>query len=109
MELDFKNEDLRQLCMQQSMAQRRLGKDSARKLRARLMDIIVAEVVTDLIAGKPHPLKGNRAGQFALSLAGGHRLVFEPNQSPIPYQKDGSLDWSKVSKIRIVLIGDYHD
>ena len=63
----------------------------------------------ELIVGNPHPLKGDRLGQFALNLKGGVRLVFEPENDPVPYNEDGSIDWRNVSAVCIVFIGDYHD
>ena len=63
----------------------------------------------ELVAGRPHPLKGDRAGQVALDLQGAKRLVFKPADDPIPYKDDGSIDWSKVTHVCIVFIGDYHD
>jgi proteic killer suppression protein len=65
--------------------------------------------VRELVAGRPHPLKGDRAGQLALDLAGGKRLVFEPIEDPIPQHQDGNIDWSKVTQVCIVFVGDYHD
>jgi len=55
--------------------------------------------VQDLVYGKPHPLKGDRLGQFAVSLEGAERLVFEPSNIPIPHKEDGSIDWAKVTAI----------
>jgi len=86
-----------------------LGKASARKLRARLDDLVSAANVRELVAGRPHPLKGDRAGQFSLSLAGGRRLVFEPSQQPPPEWDDGGIDWVAVDDVTILYIGDYHD
>ena len=86
-----------------------MGKVCARKLRSRLADLQAAESVRDLVAGRPHPLKGDRAGEFALDLEGAKRLVFKPANDPIPYKEDGSIDWLKVSSIYIVFVGDYHD
>lgn len=59
--------------------------------------------------GRPHPLTGDRAGEFAVDLEGGTRLVFKPDNEPIPLNEDGSIDWSKVTAVCIVFIGDYHD
>lgn len=109
MDIDFQNKDLRKLCESDTHAQRKLGPDCAKKLRARLSDLEAAERVTDLVAGKPHPLAGDRDGQFALSLAGGARLTIVADHEPLPTDSHGKIDWSKVSKIRIVFIGDYHD
>ena len=109
MDIGFRNLRLRKLCEEERQATRRLGPDSARKLRARLSDLEAVACVTDLQAGRPHPLTGDREGQFALDLAGGHRLVFSPADAPMPSREDGSIDWSRVTAVRIEDIGDYHD
>lgn len=92
MEIHFKDKKIRQLCEQQSMAERQLGAVCARKLRSRLGDLEAVKRVSDLIFGNPHPLKGDRAGQFALDLAGGWRLVFSPANQPRPTLANGNTD-----------------
>lgn len=109
MEIRFRDKKIRELCEKRTVAEKKLGADCARKLRARLDDLDAATRVTDLIAGRPHPLKGAWAGQFAVDLAGGWRLVFAPAHDPRPRRDDGSIDWSAVTIIRIEYIGDYHD
>lgn len=109
LEIGFKDGKLRDLCERQQVARRKLGDACARKLRSRLADIIAVSVVTELTAGRPHPLKHDRAGQFALDLAGGVRLVFAPVNDPILQTPDGATDWSQVTAVRIEFIGDYHD
>lgn len=109
MEIGFKDRKLRELCEKQAVARRKLGDACARKLHARLADLEAAEAVTDLVAGNPHPLKRDRAGQFALDLAGGYRLVFAPANDPTPRKPDASIDWSQVTIVCVEFIGDYHD
>ncbi len=109
MEITFKNKKLKKLCEQKSQAQRELGDVSARKLQARIADLMTVGSVRELVAGRPHPLKGDRLGQFALDIGGSKRLVFKPACNPIPLNKDESIDWSKVTCVCIVFIGDYHD
>jgi toxin HigB-1 len=109
MEITFADGKLQELCEQERIAQKKLGQPCARKLRVRLANLMAAEVVTDLVAGRPHPLKGDRLGEFALDLEGGRRLVFESTNEPIPMDEDGAIDWSKVTQIKIVFVGDYHD
>ena len=108
LEIQFKNRKMRKLCEDGSVAMRQLGRDSAKQLRARLSDLEAAKNVAELVAGNPHPLKGERAGQFALNLAGGQRLVFLPAAKPVPTKADGGIDWSQVESICIKYIGDYH-
>lgn len=86
-----------------------MGAKCAKKLKTRLADLYGVSSVTELFAGRPHPLKGDRAGEFAVDLEGGKRLVFKPDNDPVPLSEDGSIDWSKVTAVCIVFIGDYHD
>ena len=109
MEIGYGNNKLKKLCLFSSEAEKKLGADSARKLRARLMDIEAHSNVSELHAGRPHPLLGNRVGQFSLDLAGGKRLVFKPAQEPAPTKEDGSINWSSVESVIVVFIGDYHE
>ncbi|MGB7443554.1 MAG: hypothetical protein WA919_21025 [Coleofasciculaceae cyanobacterium] len=109
MKINFKDKNLKALCEQQKLTQRKLGKQMSRKLQARLADLIAASSVTELCAGRPHPLHGDRAGQFALDLVHPQRLVFEPDHDPMPRTEDGGIDWSRVTRVCIIWMGDYHD
>lgn len=109
MEITYKDKKVRSLCEKQALAMKHLGADCARKLRIRLSALEAAARVTDLVAGNPHALKGDRAGQYALNLAGGWRLVFGPDHDPCPTHADGGIDWSQVTIVCIEYIGDYHD
>ncbi len=109
MQIDIPDEALRALCEQRRLAIKELGKPCARRLWARLADLMAAAHVRELTAGHPHPLTGERSGQFALRLHGGIRLVFEPDHDPVPRLPAGGIDWASVTRIRITFIGDYHD
>lgn len=77
-------------------------------LRTRLSDLEAARSVADLVVGHPHPLKGDRAGQFSVDLAGGVRLCFEPADPAQALGEDGSINWTRVREVRVVYIGNYH-
>ncbi len=109
MDITFLNNKIKRLCENRRDAERQFGADCARKLRVRLADLEAAAAVSELVAGRPHPLKGDRQGQFAVDLAGGRRLVFEPIHDPCPCLENQAIDWLRVTRIRIVFIGDYHD
>lgn len=58
MEINFKDKKLKDLCEQAQLAQRNLGSKMARKLQARLADLLAAPSVAELPqAGRPHPLR----------------------------------------------------
>jgi toxin HigB-1 len=109
MEITFSDSKLQKLCEQQSVAQKKLGADCAAKLQKRLDDLLAVASVQELVTGRPHPLKGDWLGHFAVDLHGGKRLVFKPDDDPIPETEDGAIDWSNVTRVCIVFIGDYHD
>jgi proteic killer suppression protein len=109
LEIRYKDKKIRDLCEKRVVAEKKLGMACARKLRTRLSDLESANRVTELVAGNPHPLKGNRAGQFALDLADGKRLVFVSAHDLYPVRSDGGLDWFQVTIVCIEYIGDYHD
>lgn len=112
MEIRFKDKKIQELCQKQAVAVRKLGDPCARKLRARLQDLESARTVGELLRlhiGNPHPLKGDRSGEFAINLAGGWRLVFTAANDPRPALPGGATDWTKVTIIRIEEVVDYHD
>lgn len=37
-----------------------------------------------------------------------YRLIFIPDHDPVPRLKDGGLDWSKVTAIKILGVEDTH-
>ena len=111
MDILFASKKLEQLCHDDELATRTYGAPSARKLRARLDDLIAAANLdyARKLPGHFHGLSGDRAGQFALKLHGGCRLVLQPANEPLPQRPDGTIDLSKVTTIKVVYVGDYHD
>jgi len=109
MRISFLDADIEALCKQSKLATRKLGVESAKKLQRRLSELFAATMVTELVAGRPHPLERDRSGQFALDLHGGCRLIFKPTKQPPPIKADGSIDWAQVDDITILEVGDYHD
>jgi proteic killer suppression protein len=55
-----------------------------------------------------HELTGNRKGQISMDLDHPYRLLFQPAHDPIPKRKEGGLDWSKVTAIKIIEIENTH-
>lgn len=109
MKIQFRDKNIRKLCEDRKYATKQLGANCAKKLALRLAALEAAARVSELVAGNPHPLTGDRAGQMALNLAGGYRLVFAPKNGPLPLRPDGGTDWTQVNIISIEYIGDYHD
>ena len=108
MKISFVNPDVEALCKQSKLATRTLGALSAKKLQLRLTELFNADNVGELVAGRPHPLLGDRKGDFAVDLQGGDRLVFRSSHQPPLVKPDGSIDWVNVRAVTIVELGNYH-
>lgn len=112
MEVSAANSQIAKLCGWDSAYRvKRLGMTVARKLEMRLVQFDAADNMASLSAipgARPHPLSGDRSGEFAVTVHGGIRIVFAPWHDPLPQTADGGLDLSSVTAICITEIGDYH-
>lgn len=84
MKVSYEDEDVEALCKHNKVAVKKLGMESAKKLQRRLAELHAAGVVSELAIGRPHPLEYDRAGQFAVDLHKGTRLIFRPTRKPPP-------------------------
>ena len=109
MKISYADDGVETLCKRTKVAVRKLGPESAKKLQRRLAELHAASVVSELSIGRPHPLAYDRAGQFAVDLHKGTRLIFKPTLEPPPLNADGSIDWAQVAEITIIETEDYHD
>jgi toxin HigB-1 len=108
-DISFVDPEVEAICRQPKKAVAHIGALSAKKLSLRLSELFASDNVSELVAGRPHVLSGNRKGQMALDLHGGLRVVFKPTKLPPPQRKDGAIDWGRVTAVTIIFIGDYHD
>lgn len=109
MNYDYRNAKVEKLCKNFGHAQKVLGTEGAKRLKRRLEDLDAAERIGDLVAGHPHPLTGDRLGQFAITVTGALRLLLTPSIEPVPEKADKSVDWAAVTAVLILDIEDYHD
>lgn len=84
----------------------------AKLVNQRLLELSSAatlEVMRTLPKANCHELIGDRKGTFAVDISANHRIIFEPDHNPTPTKDNGGIDWSKVTDIVILEIGeDYH-
>jgi plasmid maintenance system killer protein len=109
-DIAWSDHKLQKCCASEKNGQRTWGADNWKLLKRRLISLEVAPALTNLdgAPGKCHPLRADRAGQFALHLWGAHRLIFIPDHEPVPSLDDGGLDRARVTKILITEVVDYH-
>ncbi len=113
MNIIFQTNKLSKILNNQSNIKKHYG-DLAPKIQQRLLQLQAAQSLADL--GPPyqgparcHELKGNRAGQLSVDLEHPHRLLFRPDHDPLPQRQEGGLDWSQVTRIKILSVEDTHE
>ena len=109
MGIAFATKRLRQLCETEVTARDALGEKVARKLRARLADLSAAQSVKDLVAGSPREVCRDGTPAIAIKLSCGARLLFTANHSNLPMASRGGVDWSKVTRVKVICIEDGDD
>jgi toxin HigB-1 len=101
LELSFANKPLRQLCESSAKANRKLGVDIANELRRRVADLRAATSARDLLIGAPREIQAN---QITLDVGPCFKITFCANHNTIPKLESGAIDWSKVSRVKILAI-----
>lgn len=96
MELEFSSRRLAEASVSLLEASRLFGVPIGRKYIQRLAVLRATDKFGQLYGHRAlrlHPLKGNRAGQYAITLTGNYRLIMERIEE---------------DKVRIMAVEDYH-
>jgi proteic killer suppression protein len=110
MEISFKSNKLKKQLGTVSGIKQNFGVN-AKRVSTRLDEILSSPTLAVLMqipAANCHPLKGSRTGEWAVDVSANFRMIFEIDHE---FAKTGAgeIDPSKVSKIRILEIADYHN
>ena len=105
MQLAFQTRRLRSICEDIDVASEALGHPSAKRLTQRISELRAAVSVDDLIVGNFSILDSAPPGLGKLSLTGKKEIRFCSNHVKPRVNADGTVDWSKVRRVRIVSIG----
>jgi proteic killer suppression protein len=84
MEIAFEAERLARLCSTGAALDQKYGTACAKRLRQRLQELEAVESLADMVFGRPHELKGDRAGEVSVDLVHPLRLIFRPTAQPPP-------------------------
>lgn len=112
MKVRFRRKKLGDICNSRNELIAKFGADNAAKIMSRLFELHSVDNLGQIPTHKPsrlHQLHGDREGQYAVDLKHPFRLVFEPENNPLPYNTDGSLDLTGITEIIIIEVVDYHD
>ena len=110
MNIKFCNNKLKKYANKDRDGQKNLGAKRFKLFKRRLDQIKSAKNLEDLryVPGRFHELKENKKGQWACDLDHPYRLIFTPQENPIPKDKDGKYIWVEILGVEIVKIEDYH-
>ena len=108
-DITYADRRLEKSCSNEREGAKRWG-ENWRALKLRLASLLAAETLADMsnVPGRCHALTGDRAGQYAVSLSGPHRLVFEVADPASARDSEGNIDLNRVTAIRILEIVNYH-
>lgn len=102
-QLAFQDETLRRVCESTVSAKRRYGELVASSLHARLADLRAADSPADLVALGFASIDSFDRERIHIFLNDDYRIYAKANHNPQP-SKQGQLDWTKVTRIKILLI-----
>jgi proteic killer suppression protein len=108
--ISFGNKKLEKLANDFRKCQKEFGPIRAKLYNKRLSDLLNAQTLEDVryLPGHYHELKEDRKGQWACDLDQPYRLVFEPQEKPIPTDISGKYIWLEIKAVEIIEIADYH-
>jgi len=105
LDLAFNSEPLRTLCEKYAVAKHELGEETADALIGRLADLRAASSMHELVAGRPRFLPEATKPTVIVDLTPGYQLSFCANHVTNPVTENGELDWTRISRIKILDIG----
>jgi proteic killer suppression protein len=110
-ELSFANRKLAKELADEKSIVRNYGADNGRRICQRLAQLMAApnlETLRTLPQMRAHELTADRAGQISVDVRHPYRMLLAPDQDEIPRKPDGGLDWSRVTRVKILGIEDTH-
>ena len=106
MDIKFGNNRLLKSANNDREGQKKLGAIRFKIYKKRLDQIRAARNLEDLrlVPGKFHELKEDRKGQWACDLDQPYRLIFTPQENPIPSDNNGKFIWVEILGVEIIEI-----
>lgn len=110
MDIIFTSKKFERLANNDRNLVKEFGKFRADKIKKRLTQLRFAATLEDVrnLPGNFHELIGNRKGQWACDLDQPFRLVFAPQEMPIPSNEHGQYVWLEITGVEIIEVVNYH-
>lgn len=110
MNITFSDRKLKKIANDSRKLQREYGKTIGININQRLQDLMNCITLEDAryLPGNFHELGENRKGQWACRVDKKTRLIFVPQENPIPVNEHGQYLWKEITGVDIIEIEDYH-
>jgi len=110
MNITFADRKIKNYANDDRLALKKFGKNRFGIFKKRMTALYVADNLEELRhqPGNWHELVGNRKGQWACDLDQPYRLIFEPQEQPIPINNSGKYIWIEIKAVEIIEITNYH-
>ena len=111
MEITFEDKLLEKASSDERKCMKELGKIRGELFLIRLNTLNAATTLEDVryMPGHFHELTGNRKGHWACNLDQPYRLIFRPQENPVPVDENGRYIWSDIHGVIIEEITNYHE
>lgn len=110
MELTYKNEKLKELCVNPKYNKelvKKYGSDVAKNLPQRIKQLEAFNSLNDIPITPPfrrHKLSGDREGEFAINITNQYRLIFRQKENNIIIE-----DLRKIKEIEIMEVSKHYE
>lgn len=110
MDIKFGHKKLEKLANDSRTCYKEFGQIRGKLFLKRLNDLSDAGNLEHVryAPGNFHELSGDRKGQWACDLDQPYRLIFIPQENPIPTNEHGQYIWIEIVGVEIIEIVDYH-
>ncbi len=105
LEVAFADESLREFCTKKLAAEAEFGVVVAKHLRGRIADLRAANNVAELVTGNA---RIHDHGCYIIDIYKDWHLIFKANHSSNPLRANKHIDWTRVTRIQIIQIGQFH-
>ncbi|WP_282112342.1 type II toxin-antitoxin system RelE/ParE family toxin [Maribacter stanieri] len=110
MDIRFESKKLEKYANNDRQGLKNLGAIMHKKFKMRLDQLRNSQTLEDVRhqPGRFHELNGDRKGQWACDLEHPYRLIFTPQENPIPTDENGKYIWIEILGVEVIEIIDYH-
>jgi plasmid maintenance system killer protein len=110
--LSFRNGKTEKEFCDHRLLVRGYGPEQAKLIEKRLNQLAAADhlgVLRTLPQIRAHELAGDRKGQISLDVKHPYRLLIVADHDKPPLKPDGGLDWTQVTRVKVLGVEDTHE